>query len=113
MLVKPEVLHRSRPGDGVAELTLAIAASLPYFRDHFPGQPMLPGVVQLGWAVRCAQDEFGIDAPVRRIGPLKFQHPIGPGDAVTLRLERQDAHTVAFTYDSPRGPYSNGRLAFA
>lgn len=112
MLVDPDVLHRSRPRADLAELTLRVAPALRYFDGHFPGHPLLPGVVQLGWAIRYSQAEFGLDAPLRRFGPLKFQHPIQPGAEVLLRLEHLAPRSVAFSYASPGRVYSSGRLSF-
>ena len=46
----PTVLERvSGPGE---TFTLAIGADLIAFRGHFPGNPVLPGVVQVDWAIR-------------------------------------------------------------
>lgn len=111
MLVDPPVAAVQRSGETV-ELNLDIAADLEYLPDHFPGYPMLPGVVQLGWAVRSAQRELGITGPLRRVAALKFMQPIRHGTALTLRLERQPGAAVSFSYRSGDAVLSGGRLHF-
>ena len=94
------------------ELELHVPASLPYFPHHFPDHGMLPGVVQLGWAILFAARHLGFDGPMRKVTNLKFLHPIQPGTDLTLSLERVGERDVAFSYSTPRRQCSSGRLKF-
>lgn len=112
MLVEPTPLAVRRAGN-LVELNLAITPDLEYFPDHFPRYPMLPGVVQLGWAVRAAQREFDVGASLRRVAALKFMQPIRPIGAVTLQLEQLGAQEAAFSYRDGDTVLSSGRLQFS
>ena len=55
---------------------------LAHFAGHFPGLPILPGVVQLDWAMRLAAEQcFGCAHRVASIDRLKFMAPVGAGRA--------------------------------
>ncbi|HEX7341997.1 MAG TPA: hypothetical protein VF269_06950 [Rhodanobacteraceae bacterium] len=81
----PEITAR-RDGAGAIELDFTLGADCPWLDGHFPGQPILPGVVQIGWAAHYAAELAGrVDPPVQ-LERIKFKHPILPGARLTLRL---------------------------
>ena len=57
----PEVISVTRSEDQLA-LSLMIPATLLYFRGHFPNFPILPGIVQLDWAVQYSREHFDLGA---------------------------------------------------
>lgn len=64
----------------------------PFFQGHFPGQPVMPGVLQIealaqvGAVLILSQPENrGKLALFARINEVRFRQPVTPGD--TLRLE--------------------------
>lgn len=70
--------------------TLAIAADHPAFAGHFPGQPLLPGVVLLAEVLETALAEPALarlvgDSPV--LPSAKFLAPVWPGDLLTIELD--------------------------
>lgn len=107
----PQPLAVAVDGETVV-IRLAVPASLPFFVDHFARYPMLPGVLQLGWAVQLAQRHFGIAEPFAAVTQLKFQHPITPEAELSLQLRPERGGRIAFAYAVPSGPCSAGRLAF-
>ncbi len=58
----PAILSRSIDVDR-AEFELFIPSTLFWFLGHFPSQPILPGIVQLHWALFLAKDA-GLPVPV-------------------------------------------------
>lgn len=111
MLAELEPLSVVRDGNRV-DLQIRIDPALDVFPDHFPDYPMLPGVVQLGWAVRAAQREYGLPGELARLSGLKFMQPLRPGARLTLQLEKLNALDVAFSYVAGDTVHSCGRLRF-
>jgi 3-hydroxymyristoyl/3-hydroxydecanoyl-(acyl carrier protein) dehydratase len=74
-------------GDSPAihETAITVAADHPAFAGHFPGQPILPGVVLLGWAARALGDALAQTVPPCEIVAAKFLQPVTPGTALRIR----------------------------
>ncbi|MGH8380510.1 AMP-binding protein [Pseudomonas sp.] len=106
----PEVISQARK-DAELHLHLAVSADLAYFNGHFPQTPVLPGVVQVDWAIELGQAL--LDQPRRFAGMevLKFQQLVRPGDPLQLSL-RFDAERgkLYFTYSNAGAPCSSGRI---
>ncbi|MDY4374528.1 ApeI family dehydratase [Pectobacterium carotovorum] len=66
------------------ELMLQVDPELFWFKGHFTGQPLLPGVAQLDWVMHYATTVLAQGWTFLSIENIKFQQPILPGK--TLRL---------------------------
>jgi len=108
----PEITEVVRSGD-LVEMRLAIPEALPYFRGHFPGFAILPGVVHLDWAIYYARQSFVLGAGAPATVQIKFIRPIRPDHRVTLTLKYAPARNrVQFDYSDVDGPCSSGRIGF-
>ena len=72
--------------DGVWTLALRIPLDLIYFPGHFPQAPVLPGAVQVAWALSFASSLLGTPQRCHAMEALKFQQLLRPGDRVDLTL---------------------------
>ncbi len=70
------------------ESALVFPADHPAFAGHFPGTPIVPGVLLLDAALHALQAATGRDAA--EVASAKFLLPIGPGQALTLACEAGD-----------------------
>jgi acyl-coenzyme A synthetase/AMP-(fatty) acid ligase/3-hydroxymyristoyl/3-hydroxydecanoyl-(acyl carrier protein) dehydratase len=100
-------------GDALAQGEFGVDAGHPGFDGHFPQAPILPGVLQLQWAIQWARQCFGLRADVARIEVLKFQQPVLPGAELKFSLRRASPQTLQFAYESARGMHASGRIVFA
>jgi len=121
---RPQVARRPalidvKIAQGHLDAGLFVAPDLACFSGHFPDFPILPGVIQLDWAVHYAREFLLIEEPVVRVERLKYTCPIVPNTQLHLNL----------CYDSRKGAvdfrfyrqheqcgellFSQGRLIYA
>ena len=65
-------------------MPLPIAADHPAYAGHFPGQPILPGVVLLDEALHALAAQLGRQDAGWQLKSAKFHSPVQPGEALTL-----------------------------
>jgi len=95
------------------ELELMISPHLIYFEGHFNQAPILPGVVQVDWAIAYAKQYFKIPSGFRALHALKFQQIIQPKMTVILELVYDAAKfTLTFRLHSAAGQHASGRILF-
>ena len=58
----------------------------PALPGHFPGQPIVPGVVVLDRVIDAIEASHG-SLPPLRLPQVKFLHPLLPGQAAQVCLE--------------------------
>lgn len=94
--------------------TLQMEPELLAFQGHFPGQPILPGVVQMDWAVQLGTAAFGDLGRFDGIHQLKFQGVIRPGETVELSLQVDADHRrLRFAYAVGAERRSAGTVLFS
>ena len=111
MSVVDPIVTSERVSPPSAEIELSIPADLDYLRGHFPGVPVVAGVVQIKWALELARSRLGVVGELAGIEQLKFHKVMTPGAAVTLVLEyRADGGSLRFSFGSGETRYSSGSL---
>ncbi len=74
----------------------------PAFAGHFPGTPILPGVVLLDTALQAISEASSIALDRCEISSVKFLSPANPGDALMIQHEISASGTIRF--DIMAGP---------
>ena len=68
-----------------------LPAALDFFRGHFPGDPLVPGVLlteALAQTAGIAAGEAGKAFRLSAIRSMKFLRPVRPDELVTLRAKK-------------------------
>jgi len=69
-------------------IAVRIDADHPSLPGHFPGDPIVPGVVLLDRVAAAIERDGGV---LRRIHSVKFLAPLRPGEQAALTLQRDGA----------------------
>lgn len=96
-----------------AMLDLSIAADHPAYAGHFPGQPILPGVVLLDSALYALAGVQGVAAACGQIKSAKFLSPVLPGEPLTLHYSASPAGGFRFDIRSQARSVASGVVEFA
>ena len=81
----PEVREMRAGADGV-EFDLVIPADLAYLEGHFPGLPIVPGVVLIDWVIELAVRHLALPVEAAQTFAVKFRQVLRPGELITLKL---------------------------
>lgn len=92
-----------------ADIKLCFYRNCNFFKGHFEGYPILPGVVQLFYAQYFAKDAFGINCTAGQIRRMKFAGIIYPDKIINLNLEFSE-NKITFKYHDDKQTYSSGNL---
>lgn len=111
MSIVDPIVIRERVAAAEAQIVLVVPANLAYFEGHFPAVPVVPGVVQIKWALAGAQRCLGVTGTVAGMEALKFQQVMGPNAEVTLELKfSADTRKLNFSFRSGESRYGSGRV---
>lgn len=95
--------------DASAGIPLAVAADHPSFAGHFPGFPVVPGVVLLDEALFAIKSATGLDR--HRIAWAKFLRPVRPGQGLVVRHDVEASGTIRFEIIAGADKVATGCLA--
>lgn len=66
--------------------TCIIGRDHPCLSGHFPGNPIVPGVVLLECVAQAVQDWLGVSVNPRAFPSVKFLSPLKPGERANIFL---------------------------
>lgn len=97
---------RIDPDAKTAQGIKAVSCNEPYFPGHFPGAPIMPGVLQLAALTQaaeaylrgCGQLPVDCDLRLTRVNRYKFRNPALPGDRLSLDVELREESGNQFVF---------------
>lgn len=86
---------------------LPFDADHPVFPGHFPGHPIVPGVLLLGWAQAVIEAQLG--RRVNALAEAKFHSPAAPTDVLELDFQISES-AVRFEVRTAMRRIASGRF---
>ncbi len=110
---EPETISEERAERGLTR-QLRVPPDLAFLEGHFPGQPLVAGVVQLYWVMQAAEALLGRMPGLGALEGLRFRDALLPGDTFRLSLELSVARDVLrFRLEAGERVFAAGRLRLA
>lgn len=75
---------------------LKIPTNHPAFAGHFPGTPIVPGVVLLDEVMYVIAVDTGLTATALQLSSVKFLSPLKPDETVIIQHEQLASGTLKF-----------------
>ena len=105
----PSITAIERTSDSVI-LDLTINAQLRCFKGHFDDVAVVPGVVQLDWAIAFAREYLAMPGDVLNISVLKFQKLLLPEMKVQLVIDKKSSEKFSFCYFKDDDKFASARV---
>ena len=93
-----------------AEFSWVVPADHPALAGHFPGRPIVPGVVLIDRAILFAERLTGRDGVCWQIANAKFTSPVGPGETLAFRLDVGGTGAISFSVRAGGRAVASGSL---
>ena len=101
------VISSIKRDQNYVELKVKFSKTSNYFRGHFPGYPILPGVVQVFFAHFLAQFYFDMDLDFSKLKKIKFSKLIHPEIEIVIKLYNTET-SLTFEYLKEQECLSSG-----
>jgi 3-hydroxyacyl-[acyl-carrier-protein] dehydratase len=94
------------------ERTLRIPSDHPALPGHFPGHPIVPGVVVLDEVIETLKRQYGGELLVTELPAVKLSSPLRPEETLVITIESVDAGRAAFTCQVGSRLIASGSIHF-
>jgi 3-hydroxymyristoyl/3-hydroxydecanoyl-(acyl carrier protein) dehydratase len=94
------------------ERMLTIANDHPALAGHFPGHPVVPGVLVLDEVIETLRYRYGQDLVVTGLPAVKLSSPLKPEEPLMITIEPEDPNTAAFTCRTGDRLVASGSIRF-
>ena len=94
------------------ERTLAIKKDHPALTGHFPGHPIVPGVLVLDEVIDTLKDRYGRELVVTALPAVKLSSPLKPEEVLQISIESEASETAAFTCRAGGRLIASGTIRF-
>ena len=89
-----------------------IASGHPALVGHFPGNPVVPGVVLLSRVMHAAEQGFGPDLKIVAVPATKFSAVLRPGEKFDVSLEMAGDKLIRFVITRGETRIASGSLRY-
>lgn len=93
-----EIREQSSSEDEKTTARVCVPTGSKWFEGHFPGNPLLPGIAQLGMVFDLIARRFDVPIQVVDVSRVRFKQMIMPDDQVVVLVEPSAKREGAFSF---------------
>ena len=108
-----DTIYSQAEDNGDDSCTFSVPGDFSGYRGHFPGNPILPGIVQLSFIRRLAERRLGIPLRLAGVRRIKYLRLITPDLPVTLKLALEKSEDGTWSADASFVNNEGGRVSAA
>ena len=108
-----DTIYSQAEENGDGSCTFSVPGDFSGYRGHFPGNPILPGIVQLSFIRRLAERRLGIPLRLAGVRRIKYLRLITPDLPVTLKLALEKSEDGTWSADASFMNNEGGRVSAA
>jgi 3-hydroxymyristoyl/3-hydroxydecanoyl-(acyl carrier protein) dehydratase len=75
-----------------------VPVNSPWFSGHFPGEPILPGVAQLGMVYDAIKQVYGNNLIISEIKRIKFKQIIKPNEKIQIITTKKNDPSNLYSF---------------
>ena len=112
-LLENSLKSMDREDNGKVVGTFVFSPDFPAFEGHFPGQPVLPAVVQIAAARLLAEKHLNRQLNPVNLGRAKFKSMVGPDEPITITIsldQSSDDVTISFSITAETKKVATGDI---
>jgi 3-hydroxyacyl-[acyl-carrier-protein] dehydratase len=94
------------------ERVVTISVDHPSLAGHFPGHPVVPGVVILGEVMNVIRQTVRGTIEFVGLPSAKFMSPLSPGESLNIRWDQQAIGTAVFVCTTGSRLIATGLLQY-
>ncbi|MEQ1627427.1 MAG: hypothetical protein ABL965_08535 [Nitrospira sp.] len=79
------------------ERIVSVSPDHPALPGHFPGHPVVPGVLVMDEVIETLREYYGQALIVTGLPSVKLSSLLLPGERLTIEIVQEDSATAAFT----------------
>jgi 3-hydroxymyristoyl/3-hydroxydecanoyl-(acyl carrier protein) dehydratase len=94
------------------ERTVSVHKDHPALAGHFPGRPIVPGVLVLEEVIQTLKDQYDADLVITELPAVKLFSPLLPEESLNITVETEGPDTAAFLCRAGSRLIASGSIRF-
>ncbi|MDP2645204.1 MAG: hypothetical protein Q8P24_09710 [Desulfobacterales bacterium] len=93
-----ELKNLEKSGSSQISADIFVPPDSPWFCGHFPGEPILPGIAQLGMVYDAISQSGDRNLEISNISRVRFKQMIRPNDQLNITVQPRNDRGKSYSF---------------